>query len=90
MIYDIGVDKKQFKISGHNKDYNVFNIPALIEQLELINFDDEVEEMSEDDFEDNFQRGQTRKKYITEVNERGRAINSHQGNPHLKHPFSQI
>jgi len=52
ILNDIGIDKKQVKISGLNSDWYIINIEDLKEQLEDHNLEDEVLEFEDDEFED--------------------------------------
>jgi hypothetical protein len=52
ILGDIGISKKQVKISGINSDYYVIDTEELKDQLSSYNLDDEIEEFDDDDFED--------------------------------------
>ena len=53
ILGDIGIIKQQVKINGKNNDYYVIHTDELKEQLESfgINFENEIEDLNDDDFE---------------------------------------
>lgn len=51
LLADIDIDKKQVKINGENNDYYIFNKEIIKNRLEHYNFDNEVLEYDDDDFE---------------------------------------